>query len=197
MRGVPPEPSQGCHSEAQWCPRMPRCVFSSILKRRWNPFGESFLKMLHFFSILFRSVFSEASRHALVTISASFWEAFLKHFRYVFGNQRNLDFHDPSYAKAMFQRFWTHPFLYFSVVFSTLRFWQAILCDFLAILDALRAPFRHLWGHITAVFLLPIFSRFLRCVFITFRLPRGNPNGRRRPGRRPSGTVVKHHLVLK
>jgi hypothetical protein len=46
---------------------------------------------------------------------------------------------------------------------------------FLMILGALRHPFRPLWGHITAVFPLLIFSRFLRCVFITFRLPRGVP----------------------
>ena len=38
-----------------------------------------------FFSIHFRSVFSEASRHALVTISALFWEPFREHFWYVCG----------------------------------------------------------------------------------------------------------------
>ena len=69
------------------------------------------------------------------------------------------------------------------------------LCFFLTVLGALRAPFRHLWGHITAVFLLLIFSRYLRCIFITFRVPRGTPNGRRRHRRRPSGVLVKHHLA--
>ena len=65
---------------------------------------------------------------------------------------------------------------------------------FLTILGALRAPFRPQWGHITAVFLLPIFNRFLRCVFITFRLPRGVPKWKSAVVARRSGAVVKQQL---
>ena len=39
-------------------------------------------------------------------------------------------------------------------------------------LGALRAPFEHLWGHITVFVALLFFGRFVRCVFLTFRLPR-------------------------
>ena len=45
--------------------------------------------------------FLEASRDALVRISASFWEPFRKHFRCVFRTRLHVDFDDPSYAKAM------------------------------------------------------------------------------------------------
>ena len=45
--GGTPELSQGCHSEAQWCPRLPRCVCSSIFKRFRSPFWEPFSKMTH------------------------------------------------------------------------------------------------------------------------------------------------------
>ena len=43
----------------------------------------------------------KASRHALVTIPALSLEPFREHFGYVFRNRLNLDFHDPSHAKAM------------------------------------------------------------------------------------------------
>ena len=65
---------------------------------------------------------------------------------------------------------------------------------FLTILAALRAPFRPLWDHITAVCLLLIFSQFVRCVFITFRLPRGVPIKVGGTGAAPSGALVKQQL---
>ena len=83
-----------------------------------------------FFRACFQTVFSKASRHAFVRISASFFDVFRPHFRYVSGNKRKRDFHDPSHAKAMFYGFWTAVFPYFSVVFFTLRFRHAIMCDF-------------------------------------------------------------------
>ena len=73
----------------------------------------------------------------------------------------------------------------FSVLFCGLfhvAFPEGSSVRFVTILGALQAPFRPLWGHITAVCLLLIFSRFLRCVFITFRFPRGVPKKVGGPG---------------
>ena len=71
----------------------------------------------------------EASRDALVRLSASFWEPFRTHFRCVFKNRPHVDFDDLSHAKAMIYGSGRHPFLYFSVVFFTMRFWNAFFVD--------------------------------------------------------------------
>ena len=65
---------------------------------------------------------------------------------------------------------------------------------FWSILDAVGTPFGRLWGHMAPFFPLVISSRFLRCVFLTFRLPQGGPNACRRLGRGPSGALVKQHF---
>ena len=85
----------------------------------------------------------------------------------------------------------------FSLLFCSLfhdAFLEHILCRFCWFLGALRTPFGHLWDHITMFFPLLFLSRFLRCVFLTFRLPRGGPNACRRLGRGPSGLQVKQHF---
>ena len=76
-RGLPPEPAQGGHSEAQWCHRVPRCVFSSIFDRFWSPFWEPFSNMAHYKRHpASKCFFLEASGQSLIPISASFWEPF-------------------------------------------------------------------------------------------------------------------------
>ena len=72
--------------------------------------------------------------------------------------------------------------------------WSRQLCP---IFDDVGCLAGSLWaplGHITAFFPLLIFSRFLRCVFLTFRLPRGSLNGSWRHAPGPSGALVKHHF---
>ena len=98
---VPPEPSQGCQSEAQWWQVCPDPLFHWFVIVFWIYFGRCFLTCCSVWGNQFRSVFLEASRDALVRISASFWEPFRKHFRCVFRNRPHVDFDDPSYAKAM------------------------------------------------------------------------------------------------
>ena len=69
--------------------------------------------------------------------------------------------------------YWAHPFLYFSIVFFTLRFWMV----FFSVFDRFWVPWRFPLGAcgvtLHPFFPLPIFSRFLRCVFLTFGLPGG------------------------
>ena len=65
-----------------------------------------------------------------------------------------------------------------------------IFSDFGCLADSLWAPLRH----ITTFFPLLIFSRFLRCVFLTLRLPRGGPNRKSAAEAQGSGALVKHHL---
>ena len=138
VRGVPPEAYQGCHSEAQWCHMVPRCAFSSIFHRFWGPFWEAIFEHVASFQASSFRVFFSRRRDALVMIWASFGEPFWKHFRRVFRNRWNLDFDDPSYAKAMIWGYWAHPFLYFSIVFFTLRFWIV----FFSVSDRFGVPWR-------------------------------------------------------
>ena len=82
----------------------------------------------------------------------------------------------------------------FSLLFCSLchdAFLERIFCSCYWFLRALRTPFGHLWDHITMFFPLLIFSGFLRCAFLTFRLPRGGPNACRRHARGTCGTWVK------
>ena len=95
--GVPPEPSQGCQSEAQWWQVCPDPLFHRFFVVFGIHFGRRCLTCCSVSGIQFWSVFLEASRDALVRISASFW----KHFRCVFRNRQQGDFDDPSHAKAM------------------------------------------------------------------------------------------------
>ena len=99
--GVPPEPSQGCQSEAQWWQVCPDPLFHRFFIVFGIHFGRRFLTCCSVWGIQFRNVFLEASRDALVRISVSFWEPFRKHFGCVFRNRPHADFDDPSYAKAM------------------------------------------------------------------------------------------------
>ena len=61
-------------------------------------------------------------------------------------------------------------------------------------MGAWRTPFGHLWDDITMFFPLLIFSRFLRCVFLTFGLTRGVPEKVGGTGAAPSGLQVKQHF---
>ena len=78
---------QSLPKEAQWCHRLPRCVFSSICVRFGGPFWEAFSNMLHYMRHpVSKCFFFEASRQSLITILASFWEPFWQQFRHVFMN---------------------------------------------------------------------------------------------------------------
>ena len=85
--GVPPEPSQGCQSEAQWWQVCPDAFLHRFLIGIGINFGRRFLTCCFVGGIPFRSVFWKASRHSLMTIPASFWELFWKHFWCVFRNR--------------------------------------------------------------------------------------------------------------
>ena len=62
---------------------------------------------------------------------------------------------------------------------------------------AQRASEFRLWGHMKALFPLLFSSRFLRGVFMIFRLPGGTPNGAPGGKGRTSGTVgILHFSVL-
>ena len=83
--GVPPDLSWGRHSEPRRCQVCPGAFFHRFWSDLEVHLGRHFRTCCIVWSIHFRSVFSEACRHALVTISASFWKLFREHFRYVFG----------------------------------------------------------------------------------------------------------------
>ena len=84
-RGVPPEPSRGRHSEPRRCLVCPGTFFHRFSSDLGVHLGRHFRTCCIVLSFHFRSVFSEASRHALVRIPASFFDLFREHFRYVFG----------------------------------------------------------------------------------------------------------------
>ena len=63
-------------------------------------------------------------------------------------------------------------------------------------LSASWHPFGRLWGHMKALFPLLFPSRFLRSVFMTFRLPGGAPNEHPAVGGAGSGIVGIVHVSM-
>ena len=167
-------------SDATWCLGV---LFHRFVIDFGVHFGRHFRTCCIISGIQFQSVFFKASRDALVMIFGSVWGAFWEAFSTSFQEQVKSWFWWPIPCESYDLGVLGTPFsLLFHGLFHV-AFLDGVFLSFWSIFGALETPFGCLWGHLTPFFPLPIFSRFLRCVFLTFGLPQGGPNACRRLGR--------------